>query len=799
MRDSSAPEGYRTLAGEPVRRLDFSSVSEADSFLEKMENAAGAKVYGLSNWPYLFIHERYPGEVEWDEQLIRRGSLDVEVESDKGFPDPAKAEAPIVSIAVRYRGRIAAFGLKPCDLGRDDVDFFKFSDEASLLRGFLKFWKILDLDVVTGWNLEYFDVPYLVNRICRVLSQSEARTLSPWGIVREINDTDGTVTYDLLGLFIADYLLIYKKFSFKAHESYQLGRIAEDVLKRGKLDFGSHKSFKSLYDGDYPRFITYNCRDCELVDWLEDELGLLSLMYARAYLSKINYADCMGTVKPWDALIHSYLMDELGGVVVPPQGENYLDRPLIGGHVKEAARGMHSWVAGMDVKSEYPHVIMQWNISPETLLDGGELERLSVEERIEKYASGCAPDLGGGGYCVAANGLRYRTDVVGFLPALMRKLYDARVEAQASLKAAKKRLELPDLSEDERAALERRKTRVHNLQRAYKDTLNSGYGALANVYNRWFNFGMAESVTSTGQLVIRTAENAANDRANEEFGTSGRDYVVAVDTDSVYLACSGAAENRAGDALDAVRSFAGEVGGSIRAAHDALAERMGCRTNEIRMNLETVSSRAVWTATKRYILNVVEDDGIALREPSLKMKGVEAVRSDTPKAVRSAIKRALQIVMNGDEEELDNFAAEFYEKFLELPFEEVAFSKSVNNLAKWADPDTVYKKGTPFHVKGALLYNYLLEEHGLCSEYPKIRDRDKVKIAYVRQPNPVQCSAIATTHDLPTAFGLDDYVDRDTQFDKAFVNPLMSVLDHVGWSVRGVSSTEAPSVLKLMR
>lgn len=775
---------YKDVWGKPLSRIDFPSIKDARNKIETLEGFENSKIYGLTNWPYLFIYDLYQGEnATYDETSIKIGYLDIEVESDGKFPEPSIASEQIISIALEINEKVFVWGLKDYVSEETSIHFEKCDDESDLLRKFLRTWKKADLDIVSGFNVDEFDMTYLYNRIKSVLGKEKADELSPWGIVREKTTNYGSQHFEFYGLFIADYLPIYKKFSFKNLESFQLKIVALEELGDTKLDFAEHKSFKDLYEKNYQRFIDYNIQDCQLVSRLEKKLRFINLILARAYLSKINYGDTLGTVRPWDCLIHDYLMKQ--GIVIPPQVTHTLDEELIGAYVKDVNPSFHEWVAGLDVKSEYPHVIRQWNISPETLVTG--VRHSNPKKSIQEFLEGKIPS-DREKFSIAANGSLYRKEHEGFLPALMRSLYDSRTEKQKKLKEVRKELSGFKEHDPRHEELKRQEGVYNSLQRAFKDTLNAGYGALANPYNRWFSLEMAESVTSTGQLVIRTAEKTTNDLMNRTAKTENVNYVIAADTDSVYVEMGPLVSNldvSPREKLEIVGKFSRNcIKPTIEKSHIELAQRMGCKENLIQMNVETISNRAIWRASKIYILNLVEDDGLMLDEPKLKLKGIEAIRSSTPRIVRDAIKKALKIIMNGEEKELIDFVKQFQETFENSPFEDVAFPRSISGLTKYYDPSTVYKKGTPIQVKGALLYNYLLERKSLTGDYPLIHNSDKIKFCYLREPNPVICNVISCTHDLPSEFGLNNYLDLKKQFEKSFLAPLDQVLDVMKWDIR---------------
>lgn len=770
---------HHSVYGIPVKKHQLKGIKDARRFVDQFSQTSGMTIYGMTNWPYLFIHDEFPGDVEYDPDMIRTVYLDIEVDSPDGFPEPLKAEFPITAITLRFLGETVVFSFLDYDEENEasiakvgKIVYEKASDEEHLLRRFLAVWQEMDFDVVSGWHIEKFDIPYIINRIVRLFSKTAAEKLSPWSIVRERQVGEDFV-YDIAGIAQLDYLPIYKKFSFKNQESYTLKHILHVEGLAPKHAF-EQRSLSLLMSEDPQAYIDYNVWDAGGVEALEAKKGFIAMMFAFAYDAKVLFTDTMATVRPWDCIIHNYLMDVKKQVVEPEKDTAFGDKALVGGYVKEPNPvGLSEWVVGLDVRSEYPHAIMQWNISPETLkcrLAMPPIDKLVADPSLIRNSFDDEPDE-----IFSANGCRYDRTKTGFLAELMDKMFLDRKAYQKKFKEAT----------DTKI-----KERYHNLQLAKKIQLNAGYGALANMYFRWFNFDLAESVTTCGQLTIKWVQRVVNEIMNRYCGTKDADYVIAIDTDSCYIRFetlvrkSGLTDKTR--IITAIDTFCNKVlEPGIAKGLEGLAERVNAVRNRMVMNREIIADKAIWTAPKHYILNVVWSEGKWLLEkPEQKMKGIEAVKSSTPMVCRDKIKSGLTIALNGTEEELRVHVQKFYDEFIALPFQDIASPISLGNMWKYSDAADIFKKGAPAQVKAALMHNHLLKKHNVGPEYPPLHDGDKIKWCYLKDPNPLGCNTIAATSDLPAAFGLDKYVDRDLQFEKKFYDPLMDVVRFMGWTIK---------------
>ena len=714
-----------------------------------------------------------------------------------GFPDISKADKEITAITLSRRGEKVVLGYFDYKPKSDNVHYIRCKDEYHLLNNFLKIWQSgrYQPDILTGWNIEFFDLPYIVNRIKNILGTHEAKKLSPWGILEERTvESHGRENQVFIpaGISILDYLNLYKKFKFEQQESYKLESIAEvEKLPVKKLDYKAegYTSLDDLYKRNFELFIDYNIQDTTVVDLLEDKLKFIDQVIAFAYDAKVNYGDVMTTVLPWDVIIHNYLLDR--AIVIPQFKKGDFSESLVGGYVKEVKPGLKKWVVSLDLNSLYPHLIMQYNISPETKV-GREPYFPVIESILDQHAV-----IEDTGHAYAANGVKFTKEKQGFLPALMEKMYNDRTEYKKKMLEAKRELEElgPVAPEDKRREITNRIARYHNLQLAKKIQLNSAYGACANEYFRWFDFDLAEAITMSGQLSIRWIERDLNTYFNNLLKTVDVDYVIASDTDSIYVNMEPLVglldETDTNKIVEALHQFCEtKIQKVVDRSYQNLADYMHVYSQKMHMKRETIADKGIWKARKMYILNALDIEGVRFTEPQLKVMGIEAVRSSTPKACRASIKEVLKLIMNGDEEVVQKYIADFKERFMELPFEDVAFPRGMKGMDKYKDRHSVYIKGTPIHVKGALLYNHMLVNNGLDKKYQSIGDGDKVKFSYLKVPNPVGDHVIAILDELPPELGLDKYVDRETQFQKAFLEPIKSILEVIGWQHEKVSNLE---------
>lgn len=782
---------YRTIRGEYVEPLPFESMMEARGFIKKYKDVEGFNIYGSTNFQYTFIHENYPGLIKYDPSKINVLSFDIEVISDKGFPYADQAIHEVVAISMRMRDKMIVLGCQPYKVKADNVTYILCKDEAELLEKFLQVWKDCDPDIVTGWNISGFDIPYMVNRLERILGDGASKRLSPWGLVETrsvfIRGKEQNF-YFPVGVAVLDYLELFRKFTFKEHESYKLDYIAFQELGDRKIDYSEYETLQGLYYKNYDLFIDYNIKDTDIVFRLDEKMKFIEQAMAIAFLAKINLTDVFTSVRMWDVIIHNYLKDK--NIIVPPMTHQIKTDQIIGAYVKDPIPNLYKWVVSFDVNSLYPMLIIMYNISPEKLTTAKHMMQYSVDEIVNgSFAKDTSiQTLLKSNKCIAGNGVVYNRDGMGFLPALMDEFYQGRVVYKKKMIEAKQNKESAT-TEAEKKKWEKEAVQMHNIQLALKIILNSAYGSLSNVYFRYFDVKLAESVTVSGQMGLKWVEKAMNQYLNSTLETKDVDYIIAIDTDSMYISLDNLVnkvmpnekdQNKIIEFVDSVCKKALEP--QINKSFDSLAAYTNAMSQKLVMKREVIANKGIWIAKKRYILNVHDSEGVRFATPEIKMMGVEAIRTNTPYICRGKIKEAFKLMMNKEEEDLQNLIKEFREEWKSLPFEEVSKPSGCNGMEEYADRDSIFKKGTPMHVKGALIYNNLLKQHGLQNTFAEVNNGDKIRVCYLKLPNPAQSPVISAPGMLPKQFGLDKYIDYDTQFEKAFLDPVSKISAIMGWS-----------------
>ena len=793
---------FTTLAGEYVKPIKPGNISDCRDFVKRYESVDNFPVYGNNRYEYAFIADEYSEDILWDISKIVIANIDIEVASEHGFPEPNKAIEEITAITIRLKDNYFVFGVGDYTKHRDDVSYCKCRDELDLIRKFVDFWTRFYPDVVTGWNVKFFDIPYLVNRITNLFGVDEAKKLSPWNRIdeREVHVMNrANKVYEMSGIATLDFLELYKKFTYSQQESYRLDHIAYVELKENKLDYSEFENLHQLYKQDYQKFIEYNVKDVELVEKLEDKMKLIELALTLAYDNKVNYDDVFTQVRMWDAIIYNYLKKK--NVVIPQMKKGEKSSSYEGAYVKDPILGMHEWVASFDLNSLYPHLIMQYNISMETLVEPTEYSEdirqfarndINVETLLESSID--TSNLKNCGVTVTPNKQFFKTNKQGVMAEVMDTMYKDRTRYKKLAIEAKKKIETVLEDKNQVHYLEKQVARYNNLQLAKKVTLNSAYGALGNQYFRFFDIRIATAITTSGQLSIRWIEKKINEYMNKLLKTNDADYVIASDTDSIYLNMGPLVKKLYPDTSDTkkVIKFMNKICEDklqpfIDSSYQELADYVNAYQQRMEMKRESLADKAIWTAKKRYILNVHDSEGVAYAKPKLKIMGLEAVKSSTPSACREKIKEAINIIMTKDQDYLIKFIDKFRKEFKAMPLDTIAFPRSVNGLREYSDNANLFKKGAPIHVKGALTFNHFLRELNLTKQYQLIQEGEKIKFIYLKQPNIFNNNTLAFMSVIPPQFNAEQYIDYDLQFDKSFLEPLRIILDCIQWKSEEVS------------
>ena len=785
---SKKKEKFKTLDGRDVSPVKFHNAREAREFIKQYEHVDNFEVHGYERFVYQFIRQEYPDDVDYHIDQMKIYALDIEVQCENGFPDVEAAAEEMLSITIKdmVTKKYYSWTTREFDTP-DNLELNVSWTEQEMLTNFITWWAENTPDILTGWNVNLYDVPYIARRVNRILGEKWMKSLSPWNRANEREvyvQGRRNYAYDISGVNILDYLDLYRKFTYSSQESYRLDHIAFVELGQRKVDHSEYDNFKDFYTSDWQKFMEYNIQDVELIDRLEDKMKLLELAITMSYDAKVNFEDVYSQVRMWDTMIYNYLTDR--NIVVPPRKGSKKDEKYAGAYVKEPKVGCYDWVVSFDLNSLYPHLIMQYNISPETLA-----ERRHPSASVERILNQ-EIDFDGE-FAVCANGAQYRKDVHGFLPEMMQKIYDERTIYKKRMLIAKQ--------EDEKRPTEKLKrdiSKFNNIQMARKIQLNSAYGAIGNQYFRYYNLANAEAITLSGQVSIRWIEQRMNEYLNKLLKTKEEDYVIASDTDSIYLNLGplvhSVYKGREKTAesivtfLDKICKL--ELEKYITSSYEALATYVGAYEQKMIMKRENIANKGIWTAKKRYILNVWDSEGVRYEEPKLKIMGIEAVKSSTPAACRTSIRDCLTVIMNKDEEAAQEFVSNFKAHFEELPIEDISFPRGCNGINKWSNPSSDYSKGTPSHVRAALLYNFHNKKNKLTHKYPLIQDGEKIKFVYLKTPNKIGENVISYLNTFPKELGLDKHVDYELQFNKSFLDPIKVIMDVIGWQPEKVASLE---------
>ena len=776
------PTPFKTLKGGYVTPIEHDSIKEAKEWIEGYSNQPDLAC-GNTMFSYNYIADKFPNYVKWDTDNILIVTIDIETECENGFPDPKQAIEPLISITLKNHQtkKMVVWGVGKFVNNRDDVTYVECKTEKELVQEFLVFWQDYYPDIITGWNTEFFDIPYICNRIKNLFGEDEVKRLSPWRNVFDKNIFSmgrNHQIYEIQGIAALDYFDLYRKFTYTNQESYRLDHIAYVELGERK-DGNPYETFREWYTKDYQSFIEYNITDVELVDKLEDKMKLIELCLTMAYDAKVNYTDVLGSVKYWDILIYNHLRKK--NIVIPQKRKNTKAERYEGAYVKDPIVGMHNWVMSFDLNSLYPHLIMQYNISPETLYGQQKVKDMTVDKLLDKKVDTSILK----GVTLTPNGALFKTDTKGFLPEIMESMYNDRVTFKRKMLEAKQEYENtkdPKLLKDI--------SKYNNIQMAKKISLNSAYGAIGNAYFRYYDLLVAEAITTSGQLSIRWIEHALNEYLNKLLGTDKHDYVLASDTDSVYITFDKLVNKVFGERKDTTKiiNFLDTIATQkiepfIDKSYSELAGYVNAYSNKMSMKREVIADKGIWTAKKRYILNAHDVEGVRYKEPQLKIMGIEAVKSSTPAPCRQKIKDALKIIMSGDEKMLNTFIQEFREEFMKLPVEDIAYPRSVNGVEKFTSDSGLFAKGAPIHCKGAILYNHLIRKHKLSNKYEFIQEGDKIKFLHLKEPNLYQSTAISFMTKLPKELDFTSIIDYDVQFTKSFVDPLKFITNKILWKI----------------
>lgn len=766
---------YRTLFGKKVDSIKPGNMWECKQWIERNESA-NFSVSGNRNWVQQYIAEKFPNGTMYDPNIIRIAYIDIEVASDQGFPQPTIADKEVTAIALKFNfdDTVYVWGYGEYEPG-ENVEYVRCKNEKELLHLFLDNWSKNSPDVITGWNVKGFDMLYLVNRISRMLGDKENNRFSPFKMPPMKSKQGDYVEFR--GVITLDYLELFRRFGYYSYgnqESYSLDNIANVTLGEKKLDYSEYGSLNELYIQNHQKFIDYNVRDTLLVERIDKQTNMLGLALTLAYKSNAVLTAPMGTTKLWETYIFNVMFRN--NIVMPSMSRSKSIGSIVGGYVKEVHTGAHKWVASFDLNSLYPHLILQYNMSPETvgtMVGGHTVEQLLNGKEVTPPTD----------HCITPGGQTFKTTRKGLFPFIIEKEYDERAEIKKEMLRVQQEIE-DDGSSPE---LEQRKVHLNNEQMGIKILMNSLYGAMANEYFQFFHNNTAEAITMSGQLTIRWAEKHVNQYLQKVM-KDDKDRIIAIDTDSIYVCLDDLVDKFVGDEdVEECTQFIDKMAQEaiepvLEKCFDTLAQYLSAYDQKMVMKREVIASKVIFTGKKKYIANVINNEGVQYAKPKMKITGIESVRSSTPRVCRKMIEDSLDIIMNQDETTLQEYVKENREQFRTLPAEDVAFPRGVSEVTRYTVGDT-YDKGTPIAVRGAILYNKYRKNGS-----EPIRDKDKIRFSYLKVPNPIGENVIAFPTVLPSELGLHDYIDYDEQFNKAYLSPINIICEKIGWKTEKQST-----------
>lgn len=804
--NSPTPTGWKSVEGYDLKRIEFKGAKDYWEFKKNYSDIH--TIYGDIAVPIQYISDAYAGDIDFQLKNIRVFNFDIETDHDDTFPDPEEAIMEITAITVydRHANTMNVFGLEYPECGGWHPDerwngtnylmnYKGFDTEVEMLTAFLKFWEKAPPDIITGWFIDGFDIPYLINRINRILGPDTAKRLSPWGQIRERqarnqqSSTGYRTIYGIVGIATLDYMVQYKKYSYTPQESYKLNHIAYSELGDTKLSYSEVKSLPELYKTDYQKYIDYNITDVDIVERIDDKRGFINLIIGLAYYAKVNFDDVASPVRIWDSLIYNYLKTQ--GIQLPPDKSFSKKEKYAGAYVKDPIPGRYNWIVSVDLASEYPSLMRGINISPDML--DQTYTRCTVDSLLDEDED--LDYLKEQDLSMAANGTHFRRKNQGFMGVLLTELFKGRKSDK------QKMLHSQELAEAATTEAEKIKHKHdaglhHTNQYSKKILLNSVYGALGNEYFRWFDIRLAEAVTSSGQLAIRWAEKAVNKYFNSVLETEDVDYVVYIDTDSIYVNSDPIVKKFMPNVTDKTTItnkldlfFEKKVKIIISQAYDELYKYMNHREQLMFMDREVIADVAVFCTKKHYFMRVYDSEGIRFTEPKTKIMGMGFIKSNVPEFCRNYCRDVLvPIAFDGTNKDFVNALNTFEVEFKNMPVEEIASVTGVSAIRKHMTTDGGWMKGAPIGSKSAIIYNRLHTEHNLGTRYPKITEGDKIRYMYLKKINPLAEETVGFVDYLPKEFGLDQYLDLDVQFEKSFMSPVNEILSGMRWERKIVSN-----------
>lgn len=850
----------RGLRDEYLERMDFSTIGEFIDFQERYKDTDGFKLFGCRDPIFQYTASAYPGDIEYKYKYIRGNIIDIEVESgnlifdDSGkaidikagpFPKPEDADYPVTAVTIydtknsvfitlglevfqgHYMGTFKHDASHP-KIGKCKVLYKGFDDEKKLLIAMVELFAKMEPDFISGWNSNTFDNVYIINRVKKLLGDEWAKRISPWNYIHQRTYTGSfgkeEVTYDIYGVAQLDFKELVEKHGYIELANKKLNTAAEHYLGEGKLDYDDAKTLPKLYFLDYPKYITYNIQDVNLIVKMEAKLKFFELVYTLMYMCHCNAKDTLATVSPWSARTYEKLHNrgqepELKGVY---QGET----EFIGGFVQEPVPGLRKWGVSIDAQSLYPHNIMQFNLGSETILTDREAYNVRMmlvkeldEEPPTPYIRHLKECIRNGALIndfyweeiyefktlkklnliMAPNCTFYKRDRVSVFAEACDETYNGRKIVKGKMLAKEQELvnlkQTSDYTQAQVEELEAAIASLNNLQQGLKILMNSLFGAIGNKWFReYFDVRVAEAITTIGQNGIQYMARKVNEYLREKMGLDPKDknmtFTFYSDTDSIYMTLEPLVNRQfTADEQQNVEAvidwmddmFKKDVGPLLIKWAEELAQALNCPQNKLIFKREALFTAGIWTAKKRYALMVLDNEGVRYAKPKLKFTGLEAKKSDCPAFCRQWLKECYEIALTKNEDAIHERVKVVKGEYMQKPIHQIAAPKSVNDIEKWLVPNTfMVNKGTPAQVKAAVNYNRMV--HDLKYEGKPIVSGDKLLYVPLKKGAPYGMEIMGFPEFLPEEFDMHRWVDKNESFNKFFIAPLTNFLKAINWA-----------------
>ena len=791
-----------SLFNTPLRRVSFRNQFERNKFVR---NSGITRLFENIQPEPQFLLDTFWGDVNNDDftsNPLRIAYIDIETYSPGDFPEPevAKDKINVITLFDSIDQKLYSWGTKPCNYKQDDLIYVHCRSERELLVKFLQHLEKDHPDVITGWNVEFFDVLYIMNRITKVLGEDDTKRLSPVNIVkvREFRGKFGRqmVRRHIAGVSIIDYLDLYKSFSQGLRESYKLDHIANIELGEAKVDIGT-TNLSGLADEDWDKFVEYNVQDVRLIYKLEEKLQFLKLLRMLAVVGLTNLENALGTlaVVTGAAVIQAR---QTTGVRIPTFIRPNEDSRYEGAYVGEPTRGFQDYIVSFDANSLYPNTMITLNLSPETKI-GKIIEKTDTDVRLllingkehtlslkKFFAFLDKEDVS-----ISRAKVLFSQKKKGIFPSIVDKIYKDRVKIKKQLNKVKRQR----VKDKENAELKLKAEQLHILQLTLKILINRVYGYFGNKNSPMGDPDIARSITLTGQAVIKHANVIIDDYVNSKIGATGDKITSPVlynDTDSVYITLKPLIEHLNIPFLEG-KKVSPQVKDLVQEIEDVLNEgvqdwskkSLNSKDSRFVFKRESICDVGMFLQKKRYVLHILDDEGIPVNK--YKYTGVEVVRSTIPGPVKPHVKNVIETMLSTKSlSKTNKVLNDVYDKFKVLPIEDISFVMGVSDYQKYARKcDEFFTvKRMPIHTKAAYFYNMMLGRKKLTSEYEKISNGDKVRYFYVVQPNRFGINAIGYKYYYPKEFKDSFEPDTEKMFEKIVFSVIERFYDAVNWKIQ---------------